>query len=75
MTDIFDEEDDIVIIAEMPGIEESDLKIDLKGDILEISAERKSRKYHKELLLPMKADKSNMKLRYNNGILEIRIKK
>jgi HSP20 family protein len=75
MTDIFDEEDDIVIIAEMPGIEESDLKIDLKGDILEISAERKSRKYHKELLLPMKADKSNMTLRYNNGILEIRIKK
>jgi len=75
MTDLFDETDEMVIIAEMPGIEESDVKIDLKGDILDISAERNSRKYHKELLLPSKFDKEQMKMKYNNGILEIRIKK
>jgi len=75
MTDMFDEKDEIVIIAEMPGIEENDLKIDLKGDILDISAERNTRKYHKELLLPAKVKKEKMKVKYNNGILEIRIKK
>jgi len=75
MTDMFDEKDEIVIIAEMPGIEENDLKIDLKGDILDISAERNTRKYHKELLLPAKVEKEKMKVKYNNGILEIRIKK
>jgi HSP20 family protein len=75
MTDIFDEKDEVVIIAEMPGIEESDLNIDLKGDILDISAERNTRKYHKELLLPVKVEKEKMKVKYNNGILEIRIKK
>lgn len=75
MTDVFDEKDEILIIAEMPGIEEADIKIDLKGDMLDISAERNTRKYHKELLLPAKAEKENMKFKYNNGILEIRIKK
>jgi HSP20 family protein len=75
MTDMFDEKEELVIIAEMPGIEQGDLKIDLKGDILEIAAERNARKYRKELLLPMKAAKSKMKTKYNNGILEIRIKK
>jgi HSP20 family protein len=75
MTDLFDEKDEIVIIAEMPGIEENDVTIDLKGDMLDISAERNTRKFHKELLLPLKVEQEKMKVKYNNGILEIRIKK
>ncbi len=75
MTDIFDEKEEIIIIAEMPGIEESDIRLDLKDDILDITADGKIRKYRKELLLPVKADKENMSFNYNNGILEIRIKK
>ena len=75
ITDIFDEKDEIVIIAEMPGIEENDLKIDLKEDILEISAVSKNRTYRKELLLPVKAVSENLTHKFKNGILEIRIKK
>lgn len=75
ITDIFDEENEIVVIAEMPGIEKSDLKIDLKEDILEISAVSKNRTYRKELLLPLKASMQNLNHKFTNGILEIRIKK
>lgn len=75
ITDIFDEENEIVVIAEMPGIEENDLVIDLKEDILEISAVSKSRTYRKELLLPVKADMQNLSHKFTNGILEIRITK
>jgi HSP20 family protein len=75
ITDVFDEKNELVIIAEMPGIEETDLKIDLKEDILEISAVSKSRTYRKELLLPVKAMKQNLRHKFTNGILEIRIKK
>lgn len=75
ITDIFDEKDEIVIIAEMPGIEESSIKIDIKEDILEISAVNKNRSYRKEILLPSKVNIDNLKSKYNNGILEIRIKK
>ncbi len=75
ITDIFDEKKELVIIAEMPGIEETDLKIDLKEDILEIKAVSKSRTYRKELLLPVKVMKQNLHHKFTNGILEIRIKK
>jgi len=75
ITDIFDEQNEVMIIAEMPGIELEDIKIDLKEDILEISAVSKSRTYRKELLLPAKVIKSNLRHKFTNGILEIRIKK
>ena len=75
ITDIFDEKIELVILAEMPGIEEADINIDLKEDILEISATGKNRKYRKELLLPVKVIKSNLRHKFTNGILEIRIKK
>lgn len=75
MTDLFDEKEEIIVIAEMPGIDEQDIRIDLKGDIMEISAAGSTRKYKKELLLPQAVEKDNMTHKYNNGILEIRIKK
>jgi len=75
ITDIFDEQDEIIVIAEMPGIEESDIKIELKEDILEISAINTSRIYRKEILLPVKVLQSNLSQKFTNGILEIKIKK
>jgi len=75
ITDVFNEKNEIVVIAEMPGVEVNDIKIDLKEDILEISAVSKNRTYRKELLLPVKVIKSNLRHKFTNGILEIRIKK
>ena len=75
ITDIFDEETEIMIIAEMPGVEQNEIKIDLKEDILEITAVSKTRTYRKELLLPVKTTMLNLNHKFTNGILEIRIKK
>jgi HSP20 family protein len=75
ITDIFDEKEEIVVIAEMPGIEGNDIKINLKEDILDISASNKNRKYRKELLLPQKTTIQNLRYKFTNGILEIKIKK
>jgi HSP20 family protein len=75
IVDVFDENDEVVIIAEMPGIEDNDIVIDLKEDILEISAKGKNRTYRKELLLPVKVIAKNLNHKFTNGILEIRIKK
>lgn len=75
ITDVFNENDEVVIIAEMPGIEESDIIIDFKDDILEISTKSRKKSYRKELLLPITSDNQVIKNKYTNGILEIRIKK
>lgn len=73
--DVFDEKEEIVVMAEMPGINEEGISLDLKGDILEIKAVNKDRKYHKEVLLPAKVKPETLESSYKNGILEIKIKK
>lgn len=75
LTDVFDEKDEILVVAEIPGVQEEGITLDLKGDILEISAMGHSRKYHKELLLPSQVAKDGLSHTYKNGILEVRIKK
>ena len=75
ITDVFDESDEVVIIAEMPGIDESDIVVDFKEDILEISTKSLKKSYRKELLLPIKIENNSIQKKYTNGILEIRIKK
>jgi len=75
ITDVFDEQDEVVIIAEMPGIEEVNIHIEINDDILEISTLNAKKSYRKELLLPIKFDNNIFFQKYTNGILEIRIKK
>lgn len=75
ITDVFDEKENVVVIAEMPGINEEAISLDLKGDILEIKAVNKDRKYHKEVLLPAKVKAENLTSSYTNGILKVVIKK
>src|SRR3990170_2292436 len=54
ITDVFDEKEEVRIYAEMPGVNEEEIKINLSDDILDISAKNQDRKYHKEILLPSK---------------------
>jgi len=71
IVDVFDEEDHILVIAELPGVSESEIKIEVAGDILNLTASDRDRKYAKEILLPSKVKKEGMKSVYKNGILEV----
>ena len=75
ITDVFDEDEEIRIYAEMPGVNREDIRLDVKEDILDISAQTADRKYHKEILLPSKVNAETMTSSYNNGILEIKVEK
>lgn len=68
--DIFEENDYISVIAELPGVEEKDIETKLKGDMLEISAG----KYYKTIRLPS-ISKSIIERNYNNGILQLKIER
>jgi HSP20 family protein len=75
LTDVFDEEDEILVISEIPGVSEEGIAVCIKEDLLEISAISKNRTYRKEMLLPVKGKQENLSYSYKNGILEVRIKK
>ena len=74
VVDVFEEGDHIRVIAELPGVSETDIKHELKGDVLVITAGGK-RRYHAEVLLPCRAKPSGIKSTYKNGILEMKLHK
>jgi HSP20 family protein len=73
MVDTFDEGDFILVVAEMPGVSDPDIKYEIKGDILIISCENKDRKYYKELLLPALIDEKKITYSNRNGIVEFKL--
>jgi len=75
ITDVFDESEEIKVYAEMPGVNEEGISVNLRGDILEIKAVNKDRQYRKEILLPAKVDPKTLAKSYKNGILEVIIRK
>lgn len=75
IVDVFDEGECLVVIAELPGVAEDDIHLEVKDDILDLSAEGKKTKYSKEILLPSSVDAKSMESSYKNGILEIELRK
>jgi len=74
MVDLFEEKDGVHIVAEMPGIAASDVRLELKEDILVLMAEGGDKKYWKELILPRAYRRENASITSNNGIVEIWLK-
>ncbi len=74
IVDIFDEEECIKIIAELPGVEKKDIKTKVEGSLLTISAKSSFREYYKEVTLPCLV-KEEIGLVYKNGILQIKLEK
>lgn len=68
--DIFEEEKKIRVIAELPGVNEEDIRLDLNEDILVIFANRGNHNYRKDIKLPRTFESITGKT-YNNGILEV----
>lgn len=75
LVDLFDEEDHIRVVVELPGVSENNINLEVKGDILKLSADSGDRKYNKEILLPLKIKEDKISSSYKNGILEIKLMK
>ena len=75
MVDVFDEPEHLLIVAEVPGIMQEDVRLELQDDILIFSAKKGDSKYRKELLLPASFSSDQMSFTCRNGILEIRLSK
>ncbi|MGA2670753.1 MAG: Hsp20/alpha crystallin family protein [Dehalococcoidia bacterium] len=74
ITDMFDEGNNLVIIAELPGVNEKDIEIEVKGDRLVLFARSQGRQYHKDIALPCPV-KEKPSLTCKNGILKISLEK
>jgi len=75
LMDLFDEEDQIVFVIELKGVQEEDIQIEIKGDHLRLSCNSPALSHREDILLPSKVDSGTMEKRYHNGILEVKIQK
>ena len=73
MVDVFDEPDHLLIVAEVPGIRQEDVQLELHEDILILAVEKGDKKYRKEVLLPASFSSDKMSFSCRNGILEVRL--
>ena len=69
---IVDKKDRVVkLIAEMPGVEKTDVKILVDKNVVSVTAERGEKKYHCKVPLQQKVDENSAKATYKNGILQL----
>jgi len=69
---IVDEKEKLVkLVAEMPGVEKTDVKILVQDKSVDISAEHGEKKYHVRVPIKYKVDENSAKASYKNGILEL----
>jgi HSP20 family protein len=75
LTDVIEEDGRIAITMELPGVNRSDIDLNMTEMELEISVDNERRKYHKRVKLPAKVDPSTTKATYTNGILDVTVAK
>lgn len=75
LVDTFTENDTVKVVAELPGVEKQDIKLNTTEETLTISVDTPQRKYYKEVDLPEKVNPKTAKATYKNGVLEITFKR
>jgi HSP20 family protein len=89
--DLVETDDDFVLRADLPGLSEGDVNIELEDNVLTVSGERKSEheerkegyyrverasgNFSRSLTLPEGVNAEAIKANFENGVLEIRIPK
>lgn len=72
LIDILNQDNEIVLVVETPGVEKKDVKLKTTANQITIEA---GKKFKKTLDLPEEVIPDQSKANYNNGLLEVRLKK
>ena len=75
LVDIIDSDNEIIILAEILDVNESDIALRASEKNLKISVDTPKQKYFNEVTLPCKVFPKSARIRYQNGILEVKLDK
>jgi len=75
LIDVIEGDNEISIIAELPGIEKKDINLSATEDSLRIRVDTPDRKYRKELRFPARVKPDTTRASYKNGVLEVKLKR
>jgi HSP20 family protein len=91
MVDVYEEKDDVVVKAELPGMTKDDIEVDISDRYLTLKGEKKKEEkieeedyfacertygaFHRSVELPKDVQADKVKASFKDGILEIRLPK
>lgn len=89
--DVAETENEVTVSADLPGLDEKDIKVSLDGDLLTLRGERRHEheekkehyrcmersygSFHRSVVLPEGIDRDHVKATFNKGVLTVRITK
>jgi HSP20 family protein len=89
--DVIEDDKEIVVTTDLPGVEEKDIHVTLAGDVLTIKAEKKAEKeekgkncwvsersygaFERSMELPFKADAAKVDAKFEKGVLKVSVAK
>lgn len=73
--DVSEEPDVVRAVAELPGAEKQDISLSCTGTALSVKVSTPGRELEKDIALPCDVDPDTAKASYNNGLLEVTLKK
>ena len=75
LVDVIEGDNKISVTAEVPGVSKDDIDLEITEKTLTIKVDTKDRKYYKEIELPSEVIPDTAKATYQNGVLDVEIKK
>jgi HSP20 family protein len=75
LIDVFSVDEQIKVVAEVPGVNKEDIKVTATENTVTIRADTPERKYYREVELPDAIEPASAQSTYKNGILEITCKR
>ena len=75
LIDVLETEETVHVIAEIPGIEKENVRLNATDLILDIETIDGNPKYSERVELPVKVDPQSAKATYKNGVLEVTFKR
>ncbi len=69
--DVHETDEEVRVVADVPGIAKSDIDLKCDGTTLYIDASSGDRDYRERVDLPARVDEHSADATYNNGVLEV----
>jgi len=69
--DIHETEDELRVVADIPGVQKEDIELKCDGTTLTLDAAGEDRRYSERVDLPTRVDEHSASATYNNGVLEV----
>ena len=73
-TDVTHENDQVTIVAELPGVDKKDIVLEATRDAVSMCVDTPKKRFKKTVALPCEVDVDTAKAEYNNGILQVSFK-